>query len=323
MADNIIAELRASLGDLLVAHRDGVGAAVLREFGWPELHIEDPRVAVTVLFEEVGRHAGKAAALEVLVAQELGDVLPSTRIAVFRPDAKGIDAINAGRGIVTGTVLTGWDVFDHLVAIDLSAVPSVHIIAGSGAQLAPIHGVDPGAGAARVAVALDIVAVADTATSARVTGAVRRAVAIEQAALTREMLRVAVAHASSRIQFGYPIGTNQSVQHRLADVHVALKAVWSAIDTSWQDGGPLSTAVAAGLASRAADIATRNTLQVCGGMGFTEEFALAPLIRRSLLLSEVFDSESTLARMLGEVLQASIRVGQTMPRVASFVDESL
>lgn len=323
MADNIIAELRSSLADLLEANRDGVGAAVLGEFGWPELYGEDPRVAVTVLFEELGRHAGNAAGLEVLVAQELGDVLPSTaRIAVLRPDDQGIGAIKAGTGMVTGTVLTGRDVFDHLVAIDVSAVPAVHVVVGGGAQLSPIHGVDPGAGAARVAAAADVVAVADAATSARVVGAVRRAVAIEQVALGREMLRVAVDHVCSRTQFGRPIGANQSVQHRLADVHVAVKAASAAIDVSWQEGGWLSVAVAAGLGSRAADVAIRNTLQVCGGMGFTEEFALAPLIRRSLLLAELFDTESNMAAMVGETVLASNRAGRPLARLGGFVDES-
>jgi hypothetical protein len=323
MADTVSEQLRESMAALLGAQSTGVDTSALEGFGWPELYAQDPRLAVTVLFEEMGRSPTKVAALEVLVKQHLQNELPAQAdIAVLRPDGSGCAAIAAGSGDVTGTLLNGWKSFDHLVAIDLGAEPAALVLAADDVVLTPVAGVDPRAGAAAARGPLNILTVVEPAATENVVGAIRRALAIEQVAIGHEMLRTAVDHTSSRVQFGRPIGANQSVQHRLAELHVALKAAQSAIEESWQSNCALAVAVAAGLAARAVDIAIRSSLQVCGGMGFTEEFALAPLIRRSVLLSEVFDDETRLARTVGAAVLGAARAHGGLPRLGSFADVS-
>lgn len=318
MPDQLSAELRSALGDLFAANPGGVSSTELAEFGWPELYAEDQRLAVSVLFEELGRHAASAAGLELLVAAELGDVLDDAAVpGVLVPDVAGIRAISAGEDQVTGIVLTGRDRFDHLVAIVLGGTPWVRVLSAAGAEFTQVSGIDPSAGAARVRTPLDPVMEADTKTAERVVAAVRRAVSYEQLGLGREMLRVAVEHVSSRIQFGQPLGVNQSVQHRLADVHVALKAAAEMLEVSWEGSGVLEIEVGAALAARAADVAMRNALQVCGGMGFTEEFALAPLVRRSLLLAGLFHDDVAVAAEIGGRVSEAILAGAGAPRLGS------
>lgn len=300
----MLAEIRESVAELFASSADGVELSDLEEFGWPEFYTEDARAAVTVLFEELGRTAGKAAALEAVVAQEIGDVIPrGARIAVCCTRSKA----NHGLGMEAsaGSVLTAWQTFDHLVVIDVSGEDPITVVAVDDSNVSPVEGIDPFCGAAKVSIPPDVIATTDRATSERVGAAIRRALSIQQVASGRQMLAIAVDHVAARVQFGRPIGANQSVQHRLADVHAALKAASSAIEVSWRSSDPLAVLVGAGLSSRAVDLAIRNSLQVCGGMGFTEEFALAPLVRRSLLLAEIFDDELRIARALGnEICQA-------------------
>ncbi len=58
----------------------------------------------------------------------------------------------------------------------------------------------------------------------------------------------------------------------------------------------------------------RNGLQVCGGMGFTEEFPLARLVRRALFLSAFLGGAPQLA---GAVGRSIIAAGKT-PRLSGF-----
>jgi alkylation response protein AidB-like acyl-CoA dehydrogenase len=90
----------------------------------------------------------------------------------------------------------------------------------------------------------------------------------------RAVLERAVAHVSTRHQFGRAIGTFQAVQHQLADVATALdaaglavaRAAW-AVDTGLPD--TRAAAAVAGLAAQEAfQHATLVAHQLHGGMGF-------------------------------------------------------
>lgn len=104
----------------------------------------------------------------------------------------------------------------------------------------------------------------------------------------------AVEFAGQRHQFGRPIGSFQAIKHLLADRHVQLDAARllveraaAAIDDQQPDAtAAAQTALVA--ASDAADAATRDALQVHGGIGFTWEhpshvFLKRARARRSLL----------------------------------------
>ena len=126
-----------------------------------------------------------------------------------------------------------------------------------------------GAGAARVTGAL----AATGATAAAAFAA--EAVGAADAALART-----VAHVRAREQFGRPIGSFQAVQHRLADLYVAVQAArsaayyaaWSAGSGAGRDAAePGAGALALAQALETLRAVAAEAVQLHGGIGFTWE----------------------------------------------------
>ncbi|MBV8195463.1 MAG: acyl-CoA/acyl-ACP dehydrogenase [Candidatus Dormibacteraeota bacterium] len=113
------------------------------------------------------------------------------------------------------------------------------------------------------------------------------AVAAELVGVAQRALDIAVSHATSREQFGRPIGAYQAVSHRcaamLVDVESARSAVLSAAWTADHNAEELAFAasVAKVAASRAAWNAATGALQIHGGIGFTWEHECHLLLRRA------------------------------------------
>ncbi|MGI8936730.1 MAG: acyl-CoA dehydrogenase [Iamia sp.] len=105
--------------------------------------------------------------------------------------------------------------------------------------------------------------------------------------LAQRALDLGVGYATERYQFGVPIGSFQSLQHRLADLAtevegarlVARKALWAL------DGDePEATAYPVMAFALAADVAQRTasaSLHVHGGYGFMEEYDIQLYFRRA------------------------------------------
>ena len=92
------------------------------------------------------------------------------------------------------------------------------------------------------------------------------------------MMATAVTYAHDRVQFGQPIGTFQAVQHMLAAAEVQIRAVRSSIEMLVPRLDQLSGAATCrhlallkALAGRTGHHVSQATLQVLGGIGFTEE----------------------------------------------------
>ncbi len=106
------------------------------------------------------------------------------------------------------------------------------------------------------------------------------AVSAQLVGLSRQLLELAVAHVRVREQFGRPLGSFQAVQHRLADVAVAVEfagPVVARAACSLAAGAPSGTrdvAMAKVFASEAAERAAYSALQVHGAMGYTREHDL-------------------------------------------------
>jgi hypothetical protein len=79
----------------------------------------------------------------------------------------------------------------------------------------------------------------------------------------------ALAYAKQRVQFGKPIGQQQAIAHRLADMYTDLALARSAVcwATNDADGRVRGSAAAARLAQTVVD----GAIQVHGGIGFTWE----------------------------------------------------
>lgn len=130
--------------------------------------------------------------------------------------------------------------------------------------------------------------------------------------LARRMLDLAVEYTRNREQFGRPIGAFQAVKHHLADTAVAIEfADPVGLAAGWHlaEYGPAApetmreVAAAKLLASRAATVAARKTLQVHGAMGYTTEYDLHLYMKRAWALTGEHgtpaDHRRTIADSLG------------------------
>jgi short-chain 2-methylacyl-CoA dehydrogenase len=112
----------------------------------------------------------------------------------------------------------------------------------------------------------------------------------------------AVAYAGERIAFGRPIGSNQGVAFRCADMQVALAAARElTYHAAWlRDHGKsfkTEAAIAKLYATEAAIDATRSATQVFGGYGFIDETAVSRHYRDAKIL-EIGEGTSEVQRLV-------------------------
>ena len=104
------------------------------------------------------------------------------------------------------------------------------------------------------------------------------ALAAESVGGCEQVLADSVAYAKDREQFGRPIGANQAIQHRCADMFVRSEAAraitWHAAREMDQGsaGARLACSMAKAHATEAFLEVARDGIQVHGGVGFTWEF---------------------------------------------------
>jgi alkylation response protein AidB-like acyl-CoA dehydrogenase len=105
----------------------------------------------------------------------------------------------------------------------------------------------------------------------------RAVLAAEMAGGARQVLELSVRFARTREQFGRPIGSFQAIQHRLADMLVAVESASSAAyEAAWsvEHDAPdahLAACLAKAVASDAYRRVAGDGIQVHGGLGFTWE----------------------------------------------------
>ena len=115
----------------------------------------------------------------------------------------------------------------------------------------------------------------------------RALTAVAQAGLARTTFEVGLQYAKDRHQFGVPIGSFQTLQHRFADLHervdgsrlLAYEAVW-ALDED-DPTAPLRAAQASWYCGQVADEAAGFSLHVHGGYGFMVEYDVQLHVRRA------------------------------------------
>jgi alkylation response protein AidB-like acyl-CoA dehydrogenase len=118
--------------------------------------------------------------------------------------------------------------------------------------------------------------------------------AAQQVGLGLAAVSMATAYAGERQQFGRPIGSFQAVKHLLADAIVGVEVARAAVDAAAvtvDEGGDdtvVARAVASArvVASEAAGRATRASIQVHGGMGYTWELDAHLHLKRVLVLDQ-------------------------------------
>jgi adenosine deaminase len=109
---------------------------------------------------------------------------------------------------------------------------------------------------------------------------------VSRSEMTLEYLR-------TRVQFGKPIGSFQALQHRAVDLYIhkeiAAAVLEEALDRLDRDPEPAARgAIASRVKARCADAAakiTRETIQMHGAIGFTDEFDAGLYLKRALTLA--------------------------------------
>ena len=146
--------------------------------------------------------------------------------------------------------------------------------------------------------------------------AIAKAIALTVAALSAEQvggaqkcLEMSVEYAGSRLQFGRPIGSYQSIKHKCADMLVSVEfaksAAYNACFAAAADEEDFldSAALAKSYCSEAYFRAAADTIQIHGGMGFTWEHPAHLYFKRAkaseLLFGDGAHHRETLADQIG------------------------
>ena len=179
-------------------------------------------------------------------------------------------------------------------------------------DLFPVQSVD----GARRLFALDLVASMPWATvqaedHAQVDLAFDRAAlgtAAQLAGLADRMIEMTVDYATTRHQFGVPIGSFQAVKHHLANARLALEfarpLVYRAAWTNATNDADRSVAVslAKASASDAALLAARVALQCHGAIGYTTEYDLHLFMKRAWALAAAWGDAAWHRALVGRAI---------------------
>jgi alkylation response protein AidB-like acyl-CoA dehydrogenase len=117
-------------------------------------------------------------------------------------------------------------------------------------------------------------------------------------------------YASERRQFGRTIGSNQALRHLMADLHVRQASGWSTTlfaAAALDDGMPgarQTASVAKAYVSRAAREVAHGSMQIFGGIAFTEEHPAHRFLRRIIVREQQFGDAAHHERELGRSLAA-------------------
>jgi alkylation response protein AidB-like acyl-CoA dehydrogenase len=247
----------------------------LAELGWLGVTVPEERggiglsfVEQTILFEELGRalYPGPYFTTIALALPALPEVLH--------------DEIAAGEvrwSVEVSGLVPDLDKVDRVLAEDfgvLRAFPAEGEMFETMDATRPYGRLTPGGNGEEIAGAIDL-------TRAFV------ALAAEAVGIAQRALELSIEHATTRQQFGKPIGVYQAIAHPLADTYVETEMARSlAYAAAWaveHDEGeaPVAAASAKAFASETAVRATERAIQVLGGVGFTWEHPLHRFYKRA------------------------------------------
>lgn len=122
------------------------------------------------------------------------------------------------------------------------------------------------------------------------------AICAEATGIMRRLLADTSAHLEERKQFGVPLASFQVLQHRTADMLVALELsaahVHRAADALDRDAPDKALAVSAAKAfvGRAVHRVAQAAVQMHGGMGVTDELAIGHLFKRGIAIEAQYGS---------------------------------
>lgn len=132
-----------------------------------------------------------------------------------------------------------------------------------------------------------------------VVGLIRLIGAAEMLGLAQRAFDETLAYVKQREQFGTPIGTFQALQHRLVECYAALEQSRSMIyrvallDRADRAAWNRAAAGAKAFVADQTDLVARESVQMHGGMGITDELMVGHAMKRILLLARLFGDRDT------------------------------
>jgi alkylation response protein AidB-like acyl-CoA dehydrogenase len=263
------------------------------EHGWTEMNEPETAVELAIVLEELGRATDPTPFLATMsqFAPLAGDRFDprASGTAVYG----GVTAHREGDGwVLDGTarhVLDG-DRAEWLAVVTDAAVFVVNADE-AGAQLSRRRSsvFDPVLHVADLT--FDGLRLPDTARVAvdteRAHHVALMGMAITMVGACQRILDLVLDHVRSRHQFGVPIGSFQAVQHKAADMHVAVEraralSYYAALTIAGNDSRRrLAAAMAKAAAGECQSLVFRHGLQLFGAMGFTWENDLQFALKRA------------------------------------------
>jgi pimeloyl-CoA dehydrogenase small subunit len=139
----------------------------------------------------------------------------------------------------------------------------------------------------------------------RVVDDARTAMCAEAVGIMDESLKTTVEYLKTRNQFGVPIGTFQSLQHRAADMFVALEqarsmSMFATMASDFEDAKERATAVAAAKVQigKSGKFVGQQSIQLHGGIGMTQEARIGHYFKRLTMIENTFgDTDYHLRRV--------------------------
>nr|WP_294546836.1 acyl-CoA dehydrogenase family protein [uncultured Rhodopila sp.] len=121
------------------------------------------------------------------------------------------------------------------------------------------------------------------------------------------MNEMTLEYAKTRVQFGQPIGSYQVVQHRLADMFMAQEqgrsmAMLATMSIDNPDDGARAHDIALAKVGvgQAGRYVSQSAVQVHGGIGMTEEYAVGHYFRRCMVIERLFGDPAYYLAKLAE-----------------------
>ncbi|HEX3566132.1 MAG TPA: acyl-CoA dehydrogenase family protein, partial [Acidimicrobiales bacterium] len=284
--------------------------AQFAELGWFGLSLPEGRGGVgygmaeeALLFREIGRHLAPGPFLACTLAARLALSGGADELAAAILTGEVTVGLAQARGAVfeVGAVVSG--TFDLLDAVDVSHVV---VVTRDGSALMAIEAlgrpeqlpcIDPAVSLGRIQVEQAPVLVHTSGATDRIfeRGSVLTAAMLAGIGeATRDM---ASEFGKAREQFGKPIGVNQAIKHRCADMALRAEAATSQVmfaALAIDEGRPdleFQTTAARVVASDAGISNAALNIQIHGGMGYTFEHDAHLFLKRAHVLDRMLDNK--------------------------------
>ncbi|MFF4113137.1 acyl-CoA dehydrogenase family protein [Streptomyces sp. NPDC001714] len=259
------------------------------DLGWTELTDPADAVELAIVLEELGRATDPTPYLATLT--QFAPLAPE-----FADPARSGTAVHAG---VTATPADGGWILEGTArhVLDGDRADRLAVVTDAGVFVVPATAVsavrtpvlDPVLHLAEVTFAQVRVGAGDRggADPASARHLALTGMALTMVGACRRALDLVLGHVRTRRQFDAPIGSFQAVQHKAADMHVAVEraralAYFAALTIAEDDPRrPLAAAMAKAAAGECQALVFRNAVQLFGAMGHTWENDLQFAIKRA------------------------------------------